>query len=88
MPPLLALWRQGAQAGEAMVRFLGWIVWGIYAFLALAWAYGMRTYTKKGQSVPIATAIQALFWCAIAVAFLLVGYSSASTTVLASFSLA
>ena len=58
-----------------MFTVLGWIVWGIDAALALSWAYGLRTYTKNRQSVPTATAIQTFFLWAIAVAFLLIGYS-------------
>jgi hypothetical protein len=58
-----------------MVSVLGWIVWGIEAFLALSWVHGLRTCTRHGQPVPLATAVQTFFLWVIAIAFLFVGYS-------------
>jgi hypothetical protein len=58
-----------------MLSILAWTIWAIVAFLAVSWAYGLRAYTKKGQSVPIAMAVQTLFLWVIAVVFLFVSYS-------------
>jgi hypothetical protein len=58
-----------------MLNVLGWAAWAIVAILALSWGYGLRAYTRKGQSVPIATAVQTLFLWIIALDFLLVGRS-------------
>jgi hypothetical protein len=58
-----------------MVSVFGWIVWCVDAAFALSWTYGLRTYTKNWLPVPIATAVQAFFFSAIAVVFLFVGHS-------------
>jgi hypothetical protein len=71
---------------DTMLNILGWTIWGIDAFLALSWAYGLRSYTKKGKPVPIATAVQTFFFWVIAIAFLLVGYSKLHILWLAPFS--
>ncbi len=67
--------RRMIQQLDTMLSILSWTIWAIVAFLALSWAYGLRVYTKKGQSVPIATAVQTFFLWVIAVVFLFSGYS-------------
>lgn len=71
----LAVPHSQAYDSAAMLTILGWTVWGFIAFLALSWVHGLRVYTKRGQSVPMATAIQTLFFWVVAVLFLFVGYS-------------
>lgn len=58
-----------------MLDIFGWIVWGVIAIFALSWAYGLRVYTKKGQPVPVAMAVQTLFLWVVAIVFLFVGSS-------------
>jgi hypothetical protein len=75
VPVLVNLWRLMIPKLDTTLGVFGWAVWAIVAILALSWAYGIRVYTKKGQSIPIATAVQTLFLWIIAVVFLFVGYS-------------
>jgi hypothetical protein len=58
-----------------MLSILGWAVWALVAFLALSWSFGIRDYARKGESVPVATAVQTLFFWVIAVVFLFAGRS-------------
>jgi hypothetical protein len=54
---------------------IGWIVWGIVAFLALSFAWGCRSYTKSGRGFQWATGVVTFFWWLIAVLFLIFGWN-------------
>jgi hypothetical protein len=56
-----------------MAVIMGWILWGIVVFLALAWAYGCRNVTASGQPPQWGTVVLTLFWWVIAVVFLVSG---------------
>ncbi len=58
-----------------LLKAIGWIIWLIVAFLAVSWAYGMRTYAKAGQPFQRATAVQTFFLSVISLVFLLTDYS-------------
>ena len=50
---------------------IGWIVWGIVAFLAISFACGCRSYSKSGQGFQWTTGVQTFFWWVIAILFLI-----------------
>lgn len=54
-----------------MWQIIGWIVWGIVAFLAISFAWGCRSYSKSGQGFQWATGIQTFFYWIIAISFLI-----------------
>jgi hypothetical protein len=58
-----------------LLIILGWIIWAIIALLALSWAFGLRTYTRKGMSVPTAMAVQTLFLWVIVLFFFFFHFS-------------
>lgn len=50
---------------ELILQIFGWALWAITAFFALTFAYGCRTYAKRGIGFQWATAVQTmLFWIA------------------------
>jgi hypothetical protein len=63
-----------------LLNILGWTSWVIIVLLALAWALGLRTYTRKGVSVPTAMAVQTLFMWVIAIFFFFFHLSKLSTS--------
>ena len=48
----------------------GWTAWVLTAYLAYAWIYGCRNYARAGRPFQWATAMQAFFFSAAAVVFL------------------
>jgi hypothetical protein len=54
-----------------MWQIIGWVVWGIIAFLAISFAWGCRSYTKSGQGFQWATGVQTFFWWIITIIFLI-----------------
>ncbi|MFA5027483.1 MAG: hypothetical protein WC713_06365, partial [Candidatus Methylomirabilota bacterium] len=53
-----------------MWSVLGWIVWGVVAFLAVTFACGCRRNTAAGQGFAWASGVMTLFWWLIAIVFL------------------
>lgn len=53
----------------------GWIIWGILVFFALSFAFGCRTYMKRGQGFQMATGVQTFFFWIIAILFVLFGWN-------------
>ncbi len=58
-----------------MSSIVGWVAWGIVAIMALSWTHGLRVFTRKGQPVPNATAVQTFFLWVIAAFFWFTNYS-------------
>ena len=56
-----------------MTTILGWIAWGIVAFLAVAWTYGCRRSVASGVPPQWGTAVLTLFWWIVAVVFVVSG---------------
>lgn len=54
-----------------MGEIIGWIAWVVVAFFAVTFVIGLRRYEKSGHGFQWATATQAMFFCIIAVLFLL-----------------
>jgi hypothetical protein len=54
-----------------MWQIIGWVVWGIVAFLAISFARGCRSYAKSGQGFQWASGVQTFFWWLIAIIFLI-----------------
>lgn len=60
---------------EIILGVAGWIAWLLSAYLGLTWVYGCRTYARAGRSFHWATAMQAFFFSATAVVFLIGPFS-------------
>lgn len=58
-----------------MWQIIGWIIWGILAFLAFSFAFGCRSYAKSGRGFQWATGAQALFLFLTAILFLVFGWN-------------
>lgn len=56
---------------EIILGVAGWIAWLLSAYLGLTWVYGCRTYARAGRSFHWATVMQAFFFSATAVVFLI-----------------
>jgi len=54
-----------------MWQIIGWIAWGILAFLALSFVFSCRVYAKSGKEFQWATGVQTFFFCIIAILFLI-----------------
>ena len=54
-----------------MWQIIGWIIWGIVAFLAISFAWGCRSYSKSRQGFQWATGVQTFFSWVIAILFLI-----------------
>jgi hypothetical protein len=53
-----------------MWQIIGWVVWGIVAFLAVTFAWGCRSYAKSNQGFQWATGVQTFFLWVIAILFI------------------
>ena len=54
-----------------MWQLIGWIVWGIVAFLAISFAWGCRSYAKAEKGFQWETGVTTFFWWVIAILFLI-----------------
>lgn len=52
-----------------MLEAVGWLLWGVTAYLAVSFAYGSRKYVRTGRGFHWATAVQTLFWWTLVVVF-------------------
>ena len=53
-----------------MALAIGWVAWGVVAFLALAWAYACRNAMASGEPPQWSSVVLTLFWWVVALAFL------------------
>jgi hypothetical protein len=56
-----------------VTEIIGWIIWGVVAFLALGWAYGCRNMKSSGQPPQWGTVVLTLFLWVIVIFFLVSG---------------
>jgi len=52
-----------------VMQAIGWVAWGGVVFLALSFTYGLRRSIRRGAGFTWATAMQALFFTVLSIAF-------------------
>jgi hypothetical protein len=63
--------QQEASTRNGLWQIIGWIIWGIFASIAIVWTFGCRFYVKHGRGIHHVTAMQTFSFWFIAVLFLL-----------------
>jgi hypothetical protein len=54
---------------------VGWLIWAAAAFFAFSLSFGCRRYAQAGQNFSWMTAVQAFFFCVIAILFLVFAWN-------------